>query len=524
MLKFRDLPVKQKLTAIIMFTCSLVLLLTCAVSITDEMISFRKGMIQNISTLAEVIGINSTAALAFQDPETAEEILTALSAEPNILTACVYRNNGDVFAVYNKNKSINYASPDGNTDPSKFQDETLDFSEFTEKHYRFSGKCLDLVKPIILGGKEIGKVHIQSDLKHLYYRLKWFVGIQACVMLALFFLAYLVSSKLQRIISEPISRLAETMKSVSTLKDYSVKAKKDSNDEMGALIEGFNEMLEQIRVRDGKLEKAVVEAKKAEKSAELANRSKSDFLANMSHELRTPLNHIIGFTELILDKHFGVLNDIQEEYLNDVLKSSNHLLSLINDILDLSKVEAGKLELENSDVIIDSLLKDSLTMIQEKAMKHGIELQADIEKIPYTITSDERKLKQILYNLLSNAIKFTPDGGKIRLSADLVDGPSNANPYAKRDLSQQQDTGMRPAPNKIIQISVEDTGVGLNNEEIERIFQPFQQGDDSINRKHEGTGLGLSLTKKLVELHGGNIWVESKGQKRGSAFRFTIPG
>ena len=234
--------------------------------------------------------------------------------------------------------------------------------------------------------------------------------------------------------------------------------------------------------------------------AYVATRAKSRFLANMSHELRTPLNSIIGFTELVVDRNFGDLNDVQEEYLNDALQSSRHLLSLINDILDLSKVEAGKLELQISDVNLRELLENSLVMVNEKAMKHGLKISTQLNEMPETIHADERKLKQIVYNLLSNAVKFTPSGGAIRLSANVVASDGN-----------------------FIEISVEDTGIGIAKEDLERIFNPFEQADGLSSRSYKGTGLGLSLAKQLVELHKGRIWAESKGKGKGSTFRFVIP-
>jgi signal transduction histidine kinase len=222
----------------------------------------------------------------------------------------------------------------------------------------------------------------------------------------------------------------------------------------------------------------------------------------MSHELRTPLNHIIGFTELVVDKNFGDLNEVQEEYLGDVLTSSKHLLSLINDILDLSKVEAGKLELEPIDVNLKILLENSLVMIKEKSMKHRIQLTTDINDIPEVIEIDERKIKQILYNLLSNAVKFTPEGGNIHLAAKTV------TEKGEKDF---------------VEIRVADTGIGLKPEDQERIFGHFEQVESSTSRKFQGTGLGLSLTRQLVELHGGRIWVESEGEGKGSTFRLVIP-
>jgi PAS domain S-box-containing protein len=264
----------------------------------------------------------------------------------------------------------------------------------------------------------------------------------------------------------------------------------------------------------------------AKEIAENANRAKSEFLANMSHELRTPLNHIIGFTELVIDKTVGDLNKVQEEYLNDVHHSSMHLLSLINDILDLSKVEAGKLIFEPSSIQLHDLLENSLIMVKEKAMKHEVKLSREIKEIPEIIMADERKLKQILYNLLFNAVKFTPDGGEIRLTADLADGSlSLAGDSSKKTYDQEVGaTRYEPtASQKCIRISVTDTGIGIKQEDLERIFTPFEQAENSTRRRYQGTGLGLSLTKSLVELHGGKIWAESQGEGKGSTFSLILP-
>jgi len=268
----------------------------------------------------------------------------------------------------------------------------------------------------------------------------------------------------------------------------------------------------------------------AKKAAEEANAAKNEFLANMSHELRTPLNHIIGFSELIVDKHYGELNKVQEEYLNDILDSSKHLLDLINDILDLSKVEAGKLELEAREVNLETLLEKSLRMVKQKAIKHSIELYMDTDSVPAKIKADERKLKQILFNLLSNAVKFTPDGGKVRLGARMIDctvrqelrleDPREFH-IIENEFGDSQH--LRAKRKKCVEVSVSDTGIGIEPEDQSRIFYPFERVDGSLERSYHGTGLGLSLTKRLVELHGGRIWVQSEGQGKGSTFRFVIP-
>ena len=237
----------------------------------------------------------------------------------------------------------------------------------------------------------------------------------------------------------------------------------------------------------------------ADKSRQLeaANRHKSEFLANMSHELRTPLNAVIGFSEVLLQRMFGDLNAKQDEYLKDIYASGQHLLSLINDILDLSKIEAGRMELASTPFHLPSAVDNAVTLVKERAARHGITLHVDVDPQMGEIVGDERKVKQVLLNMLSNAVKFTPEGGRISLKAARRDG--------------------------MVEIAVTDTGVGIAPEDQAAIFEEFRQVGHDETRKQEGTGLGLTLAKKFVELHGGRIWVES-AVGRGSTFTFTLPG
>jgi len=247
-----------------------------------------------------------------------------------------------------------------------------------------------------------------------------------------------------------------------------------------------------VKERTGQLEEAVSVAK-------ASNQAKSEFLASMSHELRTPLNSIIGFSQVLHEHYFGDLNDKQAEYVSDIVDSGKHLLSLINDILDLSKIEAGKMELEVSGVKIADLLKNSLVMIKEKALVHSLSLEIQVgEDINgMEIVADERRLKQVMFNLLSNAAKFTPDGGAINVQA-IKQG-------------------------KELIISVSDTGIGMTPQEQQRLFEAFYQASGGIKDKTPGTGLGLAITKSIVEKHGGRIWMESEGRDKGSRFTFTLP-
>jgi signal transduction histidine kinase len=343
--------------------------------------------------------------------------------------------------------------------------------------------------------------------------------------------AYLLVSKLSR----PLKLLASHAKDVASIDFTSTKQRENDidklptkfKDEVGRLAESFVFMEAELRKN---VQKLIETTQLQKKAAEEANRSKSEFLANMSHELRTPLNHIIGFTELVLDEHFGKLNEQQDEYLTDVHQSSKHLLSLINDILDLSKVEAGKLDLELAEMELMPVLKNSLVMVKEKAMKHGISLNTNTDHVPETIKADERKLKQIIYNLLSNAVKFTHDGGEIGINASKVDclvrpGLRWDDPEYLKILEEgvKGEDCENQIPIDCVKISVSDTGIGLNFEDQDRVFRPFEQADGSASRRYQGTGLGLSLTKRLVQLHGGKIWVESEGEGKGSTFSFVIP-
>jgi signal transduction histidine kinase len=215
----------------------------------------------------------------------------------------------------------------------------------------------------------------------------------------------------------------------------------------------------------------------------------------MSHELRTPLNAIIGFSEVLSQRMFGEINDKQAEYLSDILESGRHLLSLINDILDLSKIEAGRMELESTEFNLPTTIENALILVRERAQRHGITLGDTVDERLGTIRGDERKVKQVLLNLLSNALKFTPEGGQIDVRAELRDGTA--------------------------EISVRDTGVGIAPEDQEAVFEEFRQVGIA-SKKVEGTGLGLAISRKFIELHGGRIWVESQVGK-GSTFAFTLP-
>jgi signal transduction histidine kinase len=263
--------------------------------------------------------------------------------------------------------------------------------------------------------------------------------------------------------------------------DFSRRVDIPNRDELGALAGNLNRMNDEL----GRLYREL----------EVASQHKSEFLANMSHELRTPLNAIIGFSEVLDDRMFGELNEKQAEYIRVILASGRHLLSLINDILDLSKVEAGRMELELGTFNLRMALENALTLIRERATRNGLALELTVDETLEDVVADERKLKQVLLNLLSNAVKFTPAGGRI----DVRALPANGT----------------------VEVSVIDTGVGIAPEDQAAIFEEFRQVGQT-ERKREGTGLGLALARKFVELHGGRLWVKSE-IGHGSTFTFSLP-
>lgn len=256
-----------------------------------------------------------------------------------------------------------------------------------------------------------------------------------------------------------------------------------------------------------------------------SDRLKSEFLANISHELRTPLHAIIGFSDLLNNHHLGELNEKQKDSVKDINTSGKHLLSIINDLLDIGKMEAGKMDMNISETNLKMLLENSLNIFGKLAQENGTKLLSDIADCPATIPADERMIRQILYNLLSNAIKFTPEGGSIKLSTRYLTRSNN------HWLTKKGEVLSLPVINDdekmnhkhLVKISVADTGIGLKKKDMKLIFKPFVQVDGSKSRRYQGTGLGLSLTKQFVELHNGNIWVESEGKDKGCTFHFVIP-
>lgn len=399
--------------------------------------------------------------------------------------------------------------------------------------YRFSPSTMLLVSYMYDSenlNEKIGFIEMKVSLKKEHQYIRGFLIKMILVAIASLIILTFIAIWIARFVSAPLLKLNEAANQIST-GNLDVKIDIKSHDEIGNLAQTFSSMADKLKnmykileskveERTKDLEEANIKLENLNKQLLEANNAKSAFLASMSHELRTPLNAIIGFSELLKDGFLGEITEEQKETTNDIYNSGKHLLTLINDILDLSKIEAGKVELNIEIVDMPELLVNSLTIIKERAMKHNITINCDINERIGKIKADSVRIKQIVYNLLSNAVKFTPDGGSVTLSADIVELIDVLRNKDKYGFTDSLDCISRY--NEFVAISVKDTGIGISKDNINNLFKPFEQLHNKTFNKVEGTGLGLSLVKKLVELHNGAIIVESEEQK-GSLFAVFIP-
>jgi signal transduction histidine kinase len=458
----------------------------------------HKLLLDNLLAKGNALGsfvslISPQSILAF-DFERMQGYMREVTLQEDIVYAVIVSSNGINLTQYldKRNKLVSEAL------------ESYDADQLLEviKYLNAKDSLIALKFPVTFDSKPLGHILIGVSRERIDAGFKAsLMNILLVIVLSTVLISLAIIYGFRYMAMTPINKLTEGFGKVAggNLAD---RIDVHSHDELGKLTESFNEMVEHlddtIKQKDSYAEKLTSQAEEMRvlrDEAVLANQHKSEFLAMMSHELRTPLNAIIGFSDVLNEKMFGELNDKQSEYVTDINASGHHLLSLINDILDLSKVDAGRMELEKIRFDLPLAISNAMTLVKERAERHGIMLQANVDESLGEFVADERKFKQILLNLLSNAVKFTPVGGKISISA------------------RKSEEG--------IYISVADTGRGIAKSELGAVFEDFYQ-TKTTGETHEGTGLGLSLCKKFVELHGGNIEVDSEPGK-GSVFTFFLP-
>lgn len=482
---------RMKITLTALGVCAMALLLACGAFIVNRVVTFNESLTQQQTTVAQVVAANLPAAILFEDSETIVESVEAFSVIPSIRSAYVYDAEGKNIGEWarqdqrNKTHSAAYSSP-------------LDISKVSAVR---EGGALYIQVPVMLDNDALGAVQIVTGLESLGAAIQQYLLISAIVFLLSLVITFFLARGLSLVVSRPLESLTGAMSHIKHTKDYSSKVENFSDDEFGRLTDNFNEMLAEISGRDRQLAKIVDELQEARDAAHEANVAKSQFLANMSHELRTPLNAIIGYSEIVSeDLEDADLEDTNED-VNKINKAAHHLLGLINEVLDLSKIEAGKMTLDVHDIDFSELLNEVAETIEPLAAKKSNKLFLRIDAAPQKLYSDSVKIRQCLLNLLSNACKFT-ENGMVTFSVESVPG---------EDGSQDK-----------VAFIVSDTGIGMTEEQLSTLFEAFVQADATTTRKYGGTGLGLVITRKLAQMLGGDVCVESK-HGEGSTFRIEIP-
>ena len=480
----RNLPIRRKLMLIAMATTGGALLVAGAALVYFDLARFRSEMTSDLTTLADIVAENSNGALTFHDQADAADVLGALRLQDSIAAAALYDVHGRLFASYAPRPGTPFPPRPGRDGA------------------RLEADGVVVFRPVWQGDERIGSVYLRSDLDELFSRIRAQAISVGAVFFAAAVLALLLSSRLQRLVSRPILSLARTARAVAEQGDTSLRADKLGDDELGHLVDDFNHMLAQIQDRDTELRRAKDERERllaleqaARQQAEEANRLKDEFLATLSHELRTPLNAILGWVQVL---RTGKLDEATSaRALETIERNGRAQAQLIGDLLDVSRIITGKLRLDFRPVELYRIIDAALASVWPAAEAKGIELAVDCGPLASPVLGDADRLQQVVWNLLSNGIKFTPRGGRMEVLLREAAGSA------------------------VLQVS--DTGIGVRPDFLPYVFDRFRQAEGSISRTHAGLGLGLSIVRHLVELHGGTVAVDSAGEGQGATLTVQLP-
>jgi len=483
MLAFRNLPVSQKLTILSVLTSASALLLACVAFVGYEFWTFRDAMVMKLSTQANIVGYNSSAAIEFNDTRAATEILAAFAAESDVTAAATYNRDGKMFAKYHRRDEKLSADPG--------LPESM--SELVDRH-QYGRGYLELVRPIVRDGALIGAVAIRADLARLTDRLARYIGIAVLILLFSTMGSILVAQRLQRRISQPILGLVETAKTVSRNQDYSIRAEVTGQDEVGRLIETFNEMLATIQEKNTELKNARddLEQRVIDRTAQLeeANKELGAFSYSVSHDLRGPLRSIDGFSQALLEDYVEQLDAQGQNYLHRVRAASQRMAQLIDDLLMLSRMSREEVQREMVD--LSALARSIVAELTDADAQRRVEACVS-EGV--SATGDPRLLRVVLENLLRNAWKFTGKHDSARIEFGV--SQSNGKPV----------------------YFVRDDGAGFDMAYMDKLFGAFQRLHAAT--EFEGTGIGLATVQRIIHRHGGRVWAEAEVGK-GATFHFTL--